>query len=816
MWSGLPKLVFVTVLVANCVLWSQSRYGGVHPAPSAVGRLSKRDLSRRDYRDASGLSLAESVEEFTRSDWGHMDYTNTTYANAEEESCHPISVPIEQQCAHVLEFCSGTRTFLSIPYLEPYFCAKPPVRPLVFVGYLLWLVFLFSTLGISASDFFCPNLGTLAQLLGMDDNLAGVTLLAFGNGSPDVFATFSAMRANSGGLAIGELLGAASFIVSCVVGSMCIIKPFHVNRLPFIRDVGFFTVAVVLLLAVLWDSKLEAWEAIALVALYFVYVLIVVVGTWWENRLEKKRRYEVLVRDEFREEEVPVVAYHDEEPFRDSPHLEPESSSTLQLPSLPRTRALSSPTPSRLGVHTALPIRSRTRTPSPQSSPYISHMPSFSLVGALEFRRIVSSLQQEAAGSSLSVFESPISPYPGGHYHRHSYSHSHSRSRPRTPLSEEHEPWDSTPGVPLNDRSPTVVSPALAEESHDDTALDRPPIPVISHTPASPISDTDTESQQYVAPTRRERIASVLRRAFHIVFPTLHNFMSKHFLGKVTAVLAAPAVMVLTLTLPVIVTAYEDASSSKEKIMGNENRLVDFEEEGVERALIAEEEVSEEMRELQFNKYLMAVQCVLGPLFCVSILFDGVQHELWLLLATGVAGVAIGFMVAVFADKGAHPTAQMARCLMGFIISVVWIMAIADEVVEVLQAFGFIFGLSDAIIGLTIFAVGNSLADLVANMSVAVFAPIMGFSACFGGPMLNILLGVGISGSYIIRQTAEPYKLHFSTTLVITGAGLLGILLATMIFVPWNGYFLPRSWGVALITAYMCLMIANVIVEVKG
>lgn len=36
------------------------------------------------------------------------------------------------------------------------------------------------------------------------------------------------------------------------------------------------------------------------------------------------------------------------------------------------------------------------------------------------------------------------------------------------------------------------------------------------------------------------------------------------------------------------------------------------------------------------------------------------------------------------------------------------------------QTFGFIFGLSDAIIGLTIFAAGNSLADLVANMSVAV------------------------------------------------------------------------------------------------
>ena len=67
----------------------------------------------------------------------------------------------------------------------------------------------------------------------------------------------------------------------------------------------------------------------------------------------------------------------------------------------------------------------------------------------------------------------------------------------------------------------------------------------------------------------------------------------------------------------------------------------------------------------------------------------------------------------------------MARCSMGFTVAVVWIMAIADEVVNVLQTFGMIFGLSDAIIGLTIFAVGNSLADLVANMSVAVLLSIL-------------------------------------------------------------------------------------------
>ena len=89
----------------------------------------------------------------------------------------------------------------------------------------------------------------------------------------------------------------------------------------------------------------------------------------------------------------------------------------------------------------------------------------------------------------------------------------------------------------------------------------------------------------------------------------------------------------------------------------------------------------------------------------------------------------------------------------------------------------------------------------------------MGFSACFGGPMLNILLGVGISGSYIVHHTEEPYYLHFSTTLITTGTGLLLILISTLIFVPWNGYFLPRSWGIALIAAYTVLMATNVAVE---
>lgn len=91
----------------------------------------------------------------------------------------------------------------------------------------------------------------------------------------------------------------------------------------------------------------------------------------------------------------------------------------------------------------------------------------------------------------------------------------------------------------------------------------------------------------------------------------------------------------------------------------------------------------------------------------------------------------------------------------------------------------------------------------------------MGFSACFGGPMLNILLGVGISGSYIIHQTSVPYQIQFSMTLIVSTIGLLVLLAATLIVVPYNDYFLTRRWGIVLIAAYTIIMAINVFVELK-
>lgn len=529
-------------------------------------------------------------------------------------------MPPEAQCGHIQE-CHTSDTLLNVNYLRLYFCADVALRPLVFFGLVLWLVFLFSTLGISASDFFTPNLATIAQVLGLDENLAGVTFLAFGNGSPDLFSTFSAMRANSGSLALGELLGAATFIVSCVVGSVCIITPFQVPRGPFLRDVGFFTIAVSLVLVVIWDGRISSLEAGAMIGLYVFYAIIVVVGSWWEGRQERRRHIENLIRNEYAEE-PPFPRYTDERMFlwvsfrllifthfyAATPHL-------AVTPSSPRMRAVSAP--SALHIQTDVPSRRHTRSASP--SPSLGKLPSFSLVGALEFRDVVASLKTEASGSSLTIFESPVTPYAGGHYHRPA-SRSPKTSRQMLPSNLDENSLRLGPRQSL-----TADSEASNRERVTPDAESRHGMPSIMRTPASPAlteSDAEDEGQRYAPLSKRQRVWTVVRQTSHTLFPTLSNLRRQSILSKIAAVLAAPAVLCLTLTLPVVVTPYGKGRSSRERTVASEDaRLVEFEEEGQERILIAEEEVEENLHQLQFTRWLAAVQCICGPLFCVKVLF---------------------------------------------------------------------------------------------------------------------------------------------------------------------------------------------------
>lgn len=57
--------------------------------------------------------------------------------------------------------------------------------------------------------------------------------------------------------------------------------------------------------------------------------------------------------------------------------------------------------------------------------------------------------------------------------------------------------------------------------------------------------------------------------------------------------------------------------------------------------------------------------------------------------------------------------------LYGFFISATLLDAIADKLVELLELFGIVLRIPDTVMGLTVLAFGNSVQDLVANVSIS-------------------------------------------------------------------------------------------------
>jgi solute carrier family 24 (sodium/potassium/calcium exchanger), member 6 len=110
----------------------------------------------------------------------------------------------------------------------------------------------------------------------MGETLAGVTLLAFGNGSPDIFASLANYRGDTE-LTYTELIGAAAFVTGFIAGITIILNPFRVVRQNAIRDVLFFLAAVFYIHYTIEEGYFTPAEGIITCSFYVVYIAYVII-----------------------------------------------------------------------------------------------------------------------------------------------------------------------------------------------------------------------------------------------------------------------------------------------------------------------------------------------------------------------------------------------------------------------------------------------------------------------------------------------------------------------------------------------------------
>lgn len=314
----------------------------------------------------------------------------------------------QDQCAFVRANCLEDEPGL-VSYLTFYFCTLGKVKPIAFALLALWLGLLFSTIGIAASDFFSINLSTIASVLGLPESLAGVTFLAFGNGSPDVFSTFAAMNSNSGSMAIGELIGAAGFITAVVAGSMALVREFKVSRKTFVRDIVFFILAVSFTMVFLTDGKIHLWECAFMIGFYGFYVCFVVGWHWFSTTRQRRRTKQVASHNHYSGGSVhagdEIEPYHDDSgddeddervgSRRASSHL-PDISALENGPRINADGSSQDDDDDEQKRHIASEMTSSMRVNRPRGRRSHTTITPIrpSLVGALEFRSILSSLQR--------------------------------------------------------------------------------------------------------------------------------------------------------------------------------------------------------------------------------------------------------------------------------------------------------------------------------------------------------------------------------------------------------------------------------------
>ncbi|RYP59888.1 hypothetical protein DL769_008353 [Monosporascus sp. CRB-8-3] len=908
----------------------------------------------------------------------------------------------QDKCAFVKRNCHDDEAGL-LEYLTLYYCNLGKAQPVAFVILVLWLGLLFTTIGIAASDFFSVNLSTIATILGLSESLAGVTFLAFGNGSPDVFSTFAAMGSNSGSMAVGELIGAAGFITSVVAGSMALVREFKVSKKTFVRDICFYIAAVAFAVAFLADGKIHLWECCIMIGFYLFYVVVVVGWHAYTRRKQARRAKEVASRNHYY---TPGGGHGNDElePYRDD--LDDDGSADRRVSTSggpasvdigvlergPRIEvAAAEPDKDddedimRRGQQVAAEMTSSMRVSRPRgrrSNTTITPIRP-SLVGALEFRSVLSSLQQEGNMRMRPIVvrsrsEDGLARRRGGKDATATRGTASARAvqgAGDVPTSTRSRALSSGAALPVADAdlfpreatveegrapSPHMIDGKLAppplgqsvastptegsiyEESllptspqlhriripspHDSerSSLDTSPFPAFSESPmamspniepppalALPTPSIEPRSpfhcmDRHISPKPVRwwpyRILPPPHVVFGTFFPTLQDWQSKTIWDKCISLISVPSIFLLVITLPVVESERADDDSTGDVSeqptsghLGNTAAFVPLEPHGsIEPetewqryrrntrsirsapssppliSIVAPDDGPEPgtgpgtlqrpSRETQppesasdigrdgsiipdeepgWNRWLFSIQIFTGPLFCAFIIWANMAEELEqpirtlirLLLSSLVGSLVLLGVMLMTTSPDRRPKYHFLFCFLGFCISIAWISSVAGEVVGVLKAFGVILDISEAILGLTVFAVGNSVGDLVADVTVARLGyPVMALSACFGGPLLNILLGIGLGGAWQTTQAAKkrkakhpdrpfqykPYHIQVSGTLIISTIALLVTLLALLIMVPMNKWVMNRKMGWFLIALWTISTTVNLVIEVTG
>eukprot|EP00518_Triparma_eleuthera_P021404 CAMPEP_0197557182 /NCGR_PEP_ID=MMETSP1320-20131121/16565_1 /TAXON_ID=91990 /ORGANISM="Bolidomonas sp., Strain RCC2347" /LENGTH=530 /DNA_ID=CAMNT_0043118385 /DNA_START=176 /DNA_END=1764 /DNA_ORIENTATION=+ len=183
------------------------------------------------------------------------------------------------KCSFATAYC-GDDSLLN--YERMIYCSDAETKPFAVSALIVFLGYLIMLLASTADNFFVIELQTLSTMLRLSDDVAGVTLLALGNGAPDVFTAVVGLGQDDFQLALSDLMGGGIFINTVVLGSVILCTTpsnLEVDRVPFLRDLGMYLLCTCSIFFFCLDGVVTMPEALGFIVVYLAYIVIVLVSS---------------------------------------------------------------------------------------------------------------------------------------------------------------------------------------------------------------------------------------------------------------------------------------------------------------------------------------------------------------------------------------------------------------------------------------------------------------------------------------------------------------------------------------------------------
>eukprot|EP00900_Chrysochromulina_parva_P015209 jgi/Chrpa1/2368/Chrysochromulina_OHIO_Genome00017342-RA len=146
------------------------------------------------------------------------------------------------------------------------------------VLYVVGILYMFLVIAITCDEYLVPALDVMVQRFEISPAIAGATFMAAGGSAPELFVSLIGTMYGSD-IGVGTVVGSAALNMLLVVGTCAVFarETLELTWWPILRDsvcCSLALLAVAAVLGILTPSRVELWEAGALLGLYACYCLL--------------------------------------------------------------------------------------------------------------------------------------------------------------------------------------------------------------------------------------------------------------------------------------------------------------------------------------------------------------------------------------------------------------------------------------------------------------------------------------------------------------------------------------------------------------